>query len=252
MAPRPTLERWRTAITLVEPNRIVHRGRPLEELIESWSFPAAIWLLLQGTEPTADREDALRRVLVAACDHGLAAPSIAAARTVASTRGAPGVAIATGLLAFSGPAHGGAASACAAVLAEIGSAATEGDVRDFVAHRLGAGVRLPGFGHPYHERDPRVPGLLEAPLTGDAWRRLVRLVEQELVAAKGPRLHMNADAAVAALLLDAGMPAATIDLVTLIGRCVGLAAHVTEELQNEAPFRAPSLGSIEYVPPETA
>ncbi len=104
--PRPTLESWRTAVTLIRPNEIHYRGTAIEDIIESWSFPATVWLLLAGSPPDSGQEDAIRRVLVAACDHGLAAPSIAAARTVASTRGAPGVAVAAGLLAFAGPAHG--------------------------------------------------------------------------------------------------------------------------------------------------
>ncbi len=115
---------------------------------------------------------------------------------------------------------------------------------------LESGTRIPGFGHPYHERDPRVPGLMSATVQDDDYRQLVRSVESALVAAKGPRLHMNADAAVAAVLMDARFPAAAIDLVTSIGRCVGLAAHVHEERSQEAPFRAPSLDSIEYVGPD--
>ena len=232
---------------MIQPNRIVYRGTPIEEIIESWSFPATVWLLLVGTAPTEGQEEAIRRVLVAACDHGLAAPSIAAARTVASTRGAPGVAIAAGLLAFAGPAHGGAAGACAKVLTEIELGG--GDVEAVVLERLASGRRIPGFGHPYHERDPRVPGLMSSPLESETYRRLATAIEDVVVREKGPRLHMNADAAVAALMLDAGFPVEAIDLITSIGRCVGLAAHVHEETVNEAPFRAPSLDAIEYVGP---
>jgi len=242
---RPNLEHWRTSITLVEQNRIVYRGVPIEDVIESWSFPATVWLLIQGTRPSEDQEDAIRRVLVAACDHGPAAPSIAAARVVASTRGAPGVAVAAGMAAFAGPAHGGAASACAELLVELAEDARSAGEQ--TRARLGRGERLPGFGHPYHARDPRVPGLLEAPLEPRRYRDLVRTVEAEVIAAKGDRLHMNADAAVAALLLDAGLRPRAVDLITTIGRCVGLAAHVEEEETREQPFRAPSLESIEYI-----
>jgi citrate synthase len=254
MAPRPTLESWRTGITLIRPNEIHYRGVPIEEVMDSWSFPAIVWLLLVGTPPDAGQEDAIRRVLVAACDHGLAAPSIAAARTVASTRGAPGVAMAAGLLAFAGPAHGGAAGACAAILTEIreesgGWPVPEEEVRPAVRRRLDRGERMPGFGHPYHQRDPRVPGLMAATLPEDGHRRLVRVIEAEVISAKGERLAMNADSAVAALMMDAQLPPTAIDLVTSIGRCVGLAAHVHEENSQEAPFRAPSLSSIEYTGP---
>lgn len=254
MPPRPTLERWRTGITRIAPGEIVYRGTPIDEVMASWGFPATVWLLITGESPSAQQEDALRRVLVAACDHGLAAPSIAAARTCASTRGAPGVAMAAGLIAFAGPAHGGAAGACAEVLGELltagGGRDAGADVARLVRERLERGERIPGFGHPYHPRDPRVPGLMDAPLPEDRHRRLVRVVEAAIVEAKGPRLHMNADAAVAALMLDAGLHPSAIDLMTSIGRCVGLAAHVHEETVGEAPFRAPSLESIEYTGPQ--
>jgi citrate synthase len=254
MSTRPTLESWRTAITLIRPNEIHYRGVPIDEVIESWSFPATVWLLLAGSPPTAGQEDAIKRVLVAACDHGLAAPSIAAARTVASTRGAPGVAMAAGLLAFSGPAHGGAAGECARLLEGIRTSASawpvpEAEVRGAIDERLGARRRVPGFGHPYHQRDPRVPGLMASTVEADGYRQMVRSVEAVVVQAKGERLAMNADAAVAAVLMDAELPSAAIDLVTSIGRCVGLAAHVQEENTREAPFRAPSLSSVEYIGP---
>lgn len=254
MPPRPTLERWSTAITRIAPGEIAYRGTPIEDVMESWGFPATVWLLITGAQPTPEQEDALRRVLVAACDHGLAAPSIAAARTCASTRGAPGAAMAAGLLAFAGPAHGGAAGACAEVLIEIRDAGAAwpvapAEVTRLVLERLARGERIPGFGHPYHPRDPRVPGLMSAPLPEDGYRTLVQAVEDAIVTAKGPKLHMNADAAVAALMMDAGLHPSAIDLMTSIGRCVGLAAHVHEETINEAPFRAPSLSSIDYTGP---
>jgi citrate synthase len=254
MPRRPTFDSWRTGITLIEPSVIRYRGVEIDEVIESWSFPATVWLLLVGSKPNSGQEDAIKRVLVAACDHGLAAPSIAAARTVASTRGAPGVAIAAGLLAFAGPAHGGAAGECARILDEIRAGSDQwpvppDDVESVVAERLDSGRRIPGFGHPYHERDPRVPGLLGAAVPADGYRQLVRSIETVLVATKGERLRMNADAAVAGVLMDAELPASAIDLVTSIGRCVGLAAHVQEENTKEAPFRAPSLATVEYIGP---
>ena len=140
----------------------------------------------------AEQEDALRRVLVAACDHGLAAPSIAAARTCASTRGAPGVAMATGLLAFAGPAHGGAAGACARGRSTrsagpplrgrcrrpMWSASSSSASRAGSASRASATRTI--------ARDPRVPGLMSAPLPDDGYRRSSQAVEDVLVAAKGP------------------------------------------------------------------
>lgn len=249
------MEAWKTGITLIRPDEIRYRGVPIEEIIEAWSFPATVWLLLAGSPPDPGQEDAIKRVLVAACDHGLAAPSIAAARTVASTRGASGVAIAAGLLAFAGPAHGGAAGECARLLEEIRAGARAWPVPDDeVERKIGDWLtqrrRVPGFGHPYHAHDPRVPGLMASAVEADGYRQLARSIEAVMVKAKGERLAMNADSAVAAVLLDARLPVGAVDLITSIGRCVGLAAHVHEETAEEAPFRAPSLDSVEYVGPQ--
>ncbi|MGH2970329.1 MAG: citrate/2-methylcitrate synthase, partial [Solirubrobacteraceae bacterium] len=68
MSARPTLESWRTGITFIEPDVIRYRGTPIDDVIDSWSFPATVWLLLAGGVPDAGQEDAVRRVLVAACD----------------------------------------------------------------------------------------------------------------------------------------------------------------------------------------
>ena len=178
-------------------------------MIDSWSFPATVWLLLAGSAPDAGQEDALRRVLVAACDHGLAAPSIAAARTVASTRGAPGVAVAAGLLAFAGPRTAGRpepAPRCSTRCAAAPPSGRSRPPRPSASRASGwpREVACPASAIPTTARDPRVPGLLAAAVEDDGYRRLARALEDVLVAEKGPRLHMNADAAVAAVLWTPG------------------------------------------------
>ena len=51
MPKRPTLESWRTAITLIKPDEIQYRGIAIDGIIDSWSFPATVWLLLAGSPP---------------------------------------------------------------------------------------------------------------------------------------------------------------------------------------------------------
>ena len=46
MTVRPTTESWKTGITLIRRDEIRYRGVPIEEVIETWSFPATVWLLL--------------------------------------------------------------------------------------------------------------------------------------------------------------------------------------------------------------
>jgi citrate synthase len=241
----PSTERWVTRITRVADSEIAYRGVPIADLMEGWSLPAAAWLLIVGRPPSEAQEDALRRSLIAAADHGVAAPSIVAARVCASTRGAPGTAIAAGLNAFAGPAHGGAAQAAAELLVQL--AADPGSLREVLAERLRRGERVPGYGHPYHSSDPRVEPLLAVEGLTTTHRDLAGAVEAELERARGRPLRMNADAALAGLLLDAGMVHVHVGLIGSVGRCFGLAAHVAEEQAEETPFRAPSADAIEYV-----
>jgi citrate synthase len=247
---RPTTRHWTTGITAIADSSIRYRGRPVEDLIGDASFEQVVCSLLLGTEDPEVLE-VVRRTLVAAADHGVAAPSIATTRIVASTQTPVAAAVAAGLVAFAGPAHGGAAEACgsfiASIAAVVGDAAEIPDaVADAVDTTLAGGERIPGFGHPVHRADPRVPPLLATPLARNIHRDIARSVEAVLVARRSPRLTMNADAAVAALFLDAGLEPADVSAVTAIGRVVGLTAHAREEQRREQPFRAPSPDDITY------
>jgi citrate synthase len=243
----PTLDQWRTGITRVQDGSISYRGLlPIEQAMGESSISAVIWLLLRGFLPSAAEEDVMRRAVIAAADHGIAAPSIAVARICASTRGAPGVAVASGLLAFAGPAHGGAAQACAELLHDL-AAAGEGAIDRYIDECRARKIRTPGFGHPVHTIDPRTAPLMTTPGIGNRrFRDLAVELGDSLARRLGRPLPMNGDAALAAVLLDAGFSPLQIGIVGLIGRTIGLAAHVVEEIQNEAPFRAPSLGSIKF------
>ena len=47
-----TKPRWKTSITKVEPNRIITRGYPQEDLIGNISFPEMVYLLIKVNFPT--------------------------------------------------------------------------------------------------------------------------------------------------------------------------------------------------------
>lgn len=243
----PDLDTWDTAVTEIAPGSIVYRGTPVGEAIENTELAAAMWLVLFGGTPTPGGIDAVRRAVVAALDHGVAAPSTLATRATASTRGSVPLAIASGMIAFAGPAHGGAAEQAALIFASVAAAEdVEKAVHEAVAERIARRERVPGYGHPYHPRDPRVPALLAGVEPTRTHRDIAVLVEDAVAAQLGRRLAMNADAAVAGLLLDAGLGPADVTLVTALGRAVGLAAHAREEQTREKPFRAPALRTVHY------
>jgi citrate synthase len=246
----PDLGSWDTSITQIDNGLIAYRGQRVEGLIEDGDLASTLWLVLFGTTPTPGQSDAVRRALIAALDHGPAAPSTLAARATASTRSSIPFAIAAGMIAFAGPAHGGAAEEAAAIFAGLRQAEDQSEAISVLIHDLLASKRrMPGYGHPYHSRDPRVIPLMSGIETDRTYRDLAVAVEKELALQSGKSLPMNADAAVAALLLDAGLSPADVTLVTALGRAFGLAAHSREERTVEKPFRAPSLSTINYRDP---
>ena len=102
---------WQTSLTSIEPNKILVRGYPLDEMMGRLSFAEAVYLLLMGELPTPAIGRMLNAVLVSSIDHGVTPPSTLAARNVA-TSGAPlKDCVAAGILAF-GPHHGGDIESC--------------------------------------------------------------------------------------------------------------------------------------------
>jgi citrate synthase len=47
--------RWKTALTHIEPNKVLVRGYPLDEMMGRVGFGDAIYLLLVGELPTSRR-----------------------------------------------------------------------------------------------------------------------------------------------------------------------------------------------------
>ena len=79
-------EKWRTALTCIEPNKILVRGYPLDEMMGRLTFGEAIYLLLMGEVPSPGIGSLMEAILVSFIDHGATPPSTLAARNVARTR----------------------------------------------------------------------------------------------------------------------------------------------------------------------
>src|SRR5579885_2643127 len=104
-------ERWQTALTAIETNRILVRGYPLDEMMGRLGFAEAVYLMLMGELPTPAIGRMLNAVLVSSLDHGVTPPSTLAARNVATTGAPLKDCVAAGILAF-GPHHGGDVESC--------------------------------------------------------------------------------------------------------------------------------------------
>src|SRR4029078_4306208 len=81
-------DKWHTAITCIEPNKILVRGYPLDELMGRLTFGETIYLLLMGECPTPGIGRRVDTMALSFIDHGATPPSTLAARNTA-TAGAP-------------------------------------------------------------------------------------------------------------------------------------------------------------------
>ena len=90
----------KTAITKVEPNKIITRGYNQEDLIENLSFAEMIYLMFMGKLPTKKEGELLNHILVSFCDHGITPPSTQTARIITSSGSPLNNAVAGGLLSF--------------------------------------------------------------------------------------------------------------------------------------------------------
>jgi citrate synthase len=240
-------DQWRTALTAIEPNKILVRGYPLDEMMGRHTFGEAIYLLLQGELPTPATGRLMEALLVSFIDHGATPPSTLAARNTA-TAGAPlRACVASGVLGF-GRYFGGDIVACMQFLDAGLARVREGrSYRDAAAELIRpfreSGEALPGFGHRFHSRDPRAARLfqmaLELELEGEHVR-LIRAVEMTLQHTQGPDdkpLPINVDGAIAAICSDLGLPPDVADALFIISRIPGIVAHALEERERHPPMR---------------
>jgi citrate synthase len=248
-APAGRRERWSTALTHIEPNRILVRGYRLDELMGRVHFGEAIYLLLTGELPTPSIGRLVDAMLVSFIDHGATPPSTLAARNAATTGASLRGSVAAGVLGF-GKYYGGDVLACRQVLDEGLRLATRGRpmteaAADVVERMVAAGeIPPPGFGHRYHTIDPRATRLLQLAHELELdhhYAQFIRALEHALSrhpALRDRSLPVNVDGAIAAVAGDIGLPPEVADALLIISRVPGLAAHAIEEQGREAPMRA--------------
>src|SRR5436190_5701829 len=131
---------WETAISDVQPGRIVIRGERIEHLIESMSYAGVVGLVVANLRLTAVQSRLLEASLVAGVDHGVRAPSIAAARMAATCGVTLNSAVATGMNLL-GDHHGGAGEQCMELLYQLVDDAGDPARLDSLAE-AGVGTRI--------------------------------------------------------------------------------------------------------------
>jgi citrate synthase len=252
------MDTWRTAIVDAGPTHLRVRGHDVLALMQQATFTDLIFLLHHDRLPSPGERRLLDAILIAVADHGAGAPSCAAARLAASgNRQSLAAAIAAGILTI-GDEHGGAGSGCMELIATgLDCARREGLSFEDVAGRIvdearKDGKRLPGVGHRVHATiDPRVDVLFglsaEVGLAGDGIR-FARAVEGAIRDRLKP-IPLNVDGALAAILVDLGLPSMVGKLIFIVGRVAGLSAEVLEEHTREKPMRIKIPVAYDGVPP---
>jgi citrate synthase len=224
-----------TRIADADATSITVRGKDLVgELIGRRSFTEMFYFLLVKRFPTDGEARLLDACFVTLMEHGFTPSALIARLVMESMPSQPQAAIAAGLLSV-GDVHAGTMDGCGAIL-HAGVASGEEPAaycRRVVAEHRAARKPVPGFGHPFHKPDdPRTPKLLELAekesLKGD-YLRLLRQLAAEVDAVAGKHITLNATGAMAAILLEIGIPPAMLRSIAVTARCGGLVGHLVEE-----------------------
>jgi citrate synthase len=237
-------DKWRTALTSIEPNKILLRGYPLDEVMGRLTFGESIYLLFMGEVPSPGIGSLMEAMLVSFIDHGATPPSTLAARNTATTGAATRACVAAGLLGF-GRYHGGDIESCMQFLDQgldlVRGGASYNEAAAKVLEGLPPGEPPPGFGHRFHTRDPRAARLFQMALELEvegSHIQMIRSVDLVLNSAAGDqRLPVNIDGAIAAVCGDLGIPSSVANALFIISRVPGIAAHVEEERVRQSPMR---------------
>ncbi len=242
---------WKTAVAGQQEGKTVVRGYPLYDLIGNVSFAEAIYLALKGELPSEPEAKMMNAMLTACIDHGIAPPSVVAARTVFSGGNSLNSAVAAGALTL-GDFHGGAIEQCMKLFEEL-LGDNPGDVKELakqqVAAMRAAKRRFPGFGHKLYKRDPRTVRMLELAEEygfGGNYIHFAVAVQDALEETMGRNMPLNVDGAIAAILCDMGFDWKVGKGFFIIARIPGVVAHIVEEWSREKPFRRLPEGAYEY------
>ncbi len=226
-----------TALGHATVDRVVVRGHDLvTQVMGHMTFTETLYLLITGRRATAGQTRVLDGVLVTLMDHGVTPHAMVARLTYRAAPESLQGAMAAGLLSVGGQ-FAGTMEQAAVLILRIADApspeAAEREAEAIVNEHRSRRASLAGFGHPLHRPDdPRSPRLFAiAAEEGMDGRYVAALQLLSKVADRilGRHLTINATGAIAAVLLEIGIPAAIARGIAVVSRAGGLVAQLNEE-----------------------
>jgi len=228
------VEKWDTRISAKKNDKHCIYGHDLSGLIQKHYFTEVVYLLMTERLPQKNENEMLNKILIAVVEHGIEVPTAFVPRTVASTGNEMHVAIAAGVLSV-GKHHGGAIDDAAKMLSD------EMSVSENVHSFLKDKARIPGLGHKiYKEKDPRAELLFEEAKKLKLFNKYSTKIHDVQIALgelKEKSVPINVDGAIAAIMLDLGIPIGFGNAIFVLGRIPGMIAHISEELREGRPYR---------------
>jgi citrate synthase len=228
-----------TSISTSTPQTITVRGKDLiNELVGKYSFTEILYFLITDRFPSVPECRALDACLVILMEHGLTPSALITRLVYDSVPDEIQVAMASGLMAI-GSVFAGTMEGCAAIL-HAGRDVADPDAycRQVVAAHRAEHKAVPGFGHHFHKPDdPRTPRMLgiaaELGLAG-RYLSLLRRLSVAVDEAAGRHLTINVTGAIAAILLEIGIPVEICRAIAVVSRSGGLVGHIIEERQTKS------------------
>lgn len=246
-----------TNIATYDLHHIWVRGVDLTgEAMGQLSFGGMVFLLLQGRVPEPSELRIVDAVLVALVEHGLTPSAVITRMTYSLAPESVQAAVAAGLTGV-GSRVLGTMEDCGRILHEIQLEVSSGGSRQAAIDRVvgeyrAAGERLPGIGHAIHtDGDPRAARLAEIAVEcGLSGNHLDCLEAISAAARLNKPLPVNVTGAVAAVLLELGIPWQLHRGFALVARSAGLVAHIAEEMESPITpaIREFLRGELERVP----
>ncbi len=227
-----------TEIAAHDLHHIWVRGMDLTaDVMGKMTFGEMVFLLVGGRVPDATELRLVDTMLVSLVEHGLTPSAVVARMTYTVAPESLQGAVSAGLLGAGGVVLGSMED-CGRILTQIDEDVQTGTSRSdaiakVIAEYKAQRKRLPGIGHAIHtEGDPRAARLYqiaeECGYLGSHMQTLTELADT--AASSGKKLPINVTGAVAALLLELGLPWKLHRGFALIARCAGLVAHIGEEI----------------------